>query len=377
MSAPAHEAPAGGAPRLAVVNGLRGVAILAVIWHHVGVLPVSWRAPLAFGWPAPWTSLLSNGWLGVNLFFVLSGLVLYLPYARGTRSLETPGGVRDFYRGRAKRLLPLYYVSLVVIWVCFIHPTLDLDGLGEVALVTTFTFVFTKSQFAPRFNGPLWSLGIELWASVLFPLLIVAARRIGVRRLLLHTALFALLIRCAGVAIAAVERPHNPYLNPLKDSAFGRLDDFVVGMLIAQLVVEKTWLEARRARWLAPLGVIALWLGCLAWDLRVAGTLPRAFAPFINIVVDGGLLALTCAALASRGALHRILASDVLQVPGKMCFSLYVWQGVAIRALLHPGYGLPDLALFFVLLAALSAITYRYIEFGHERDWRALFRGSA
>ncbi len=364
------------APRLGVINGLRGIAILAVIWHHFGLVAPTWRAPSVAGWPLPWASLLSNGWLGVNLFFMLSGLVLYLPYAQGARSLEGPHAVRDFYRRRAQRLLPLYYVSLVVIWIFSVHPTLDWDGAQEVGLVTTFTFVFTKSQYAPRFNYPFWSLGIELWVSVLFPLLLVGGRRFGARRLLLYVALLALAVRCAGVAIPAVDRPHNPYLNPLKDSALGRLDDFVFGMVIAELVVARSWLEARRARWLAPLGLLTLWIGCALWDLRATGHLPKAVAPFIGIVVDAGLFAVTCAAIASRGALHRLLASDLLQLPGKMCYSLYVWHAVVLRALIHPGYGVADVALFLVLLAALSAITYRYVEFGHERDWRALFRGS-
>lgn len=362
--------------RLGVVNGLRGVAILAVIWQHFGLVGPLWRAPVIGGWSVPWASFLSNGWLGVNLFFVLSGVVLYLPYARGKRALETASDVRDFYVRRAKRLLPLYYVSLVVVWVFSIRPALDLEGLREVGLVTTFTFVFTGSQFAPRFNPPLWSLGIELWLSVLFPMLVFAARRIGVRRLLVYAALFALAIRCASIAFPPFDPTHNPYRNPLKDSVLGRLDDFVVGMLIAQLFVERTWLEARRALWLAPLGLLSLWVGCAAWDLRATGALPKTGAPFINIVVDAGLFAITCAALASRGMLHRILSSDVLQVPGKMCFSVYVWQGVAMRLLIRPGFGAADVALYLVLLAALSAITYRYIEFGGERDVRALFRGS-
>ena len=371
-----HPRPSMVAPRLGVVNGLRGVAILAVIWHHFGRVAPTWRAPVVAGWPLPWASFLTNGWLGVNLFFMLSGLVLYLPYAQGTRTLEEPHAIRDFYRRRAQRLLPLYYVSLVVVWIFLVHPTLDAGGLEEVGLATTLTFVFTKAHFAPRFNSSLWSLGIEVWVSVLFPVLIVGGKRLGARRLLLYVALLALAVRCAGVAIPAFDRPHNPYLNPLKDSALGRLDDFVVGMVIAELVVARSWLEARRARWLAPLGLLALWTGCALWDLRATGHLPKAVTPFLDIVVDAGLFAITCAAIASRGLLHRLLSSGLLQVPGKMCYSLYVWQGIVLRALIHPDYGLADVALFVVFLAALSATTYRYIEFRHERDWRALFRGS-
>ncbi len=67
--------------RLAEINGLRGIAILAVVWHHLSFALVPTPPHL---WGMPTEPVLWNGWMGVNLFFILSGFVLYLPYAMGT-----------------------------------------------------------------------------------------------------------------------------------------------------------------------------------------------------------------------------------------------------------------------------------------------------
>ncbi|RQS08467.1 acyltransferase family protein [Burkholderia sp. Bp8991] len=70
-------------PRLAEINGLRGIAILAVVWHRLSFVLVPTPPRL---WGTPTELVLWNGWMGVNLFFILSGFVLYLPYAAGKRS---------------------------------------------------------------------------------------------------------------------------------------------------------------------------------------------------------------------------------------------------------------------------------------------------
>src|SRR5580700_65219 len=99
-------------PQLAAISGLRGVAIALVIFYHVlagGVTPQALNVSL-FGVTLSLSPFLTNGWTGVNLFFVLSGFVLFLPYAQHRRSMATLGDRLRFYRRRAWRLLPLFYV---------------------------------------------------------------------------------------------------------------------------------------------------------------------------------------------------------------------------------------------------------------------------
>jgi peptidoglycan/LPS O-acetylase OafA/YrhL len=308
---------------------------------------------------------------------MLSGLVLHLPYARGAREMRGWADAKSFYLRRAARLLPLYYLNLVVMMTFAVPPRLDAAGLEEIALVGTFTFPFTLRHWMPRFNWVFWSLGIEVWLSVLFPLLLVVLRRLGdAKRLLLAAALLALGVRIAAVVTDAFLLPGGPYLDALKDSVLGRIDDFVFGMVLAELVVDRQFLKARRIAWLGPAGALAVFAGCAAWDLHALGTIARDHVPLFNLVVDGGFFCFTLGAIGSRGLLHRVLASGPLQVPGKMCYSLYVWHGVATVPLLGPRLDAAHLALYLLLVGVISSLTYRFVEFPAERDVRALFRAS-
>ena len=353
--------------RLGAVDGLRGIAIAGVIWHHL--------AGIGPGW-----SLLSNGWLGVSLFFVLSGLVLHLPYARGSRTMVANADLVDFYRRRATLLLPLYYVNVAVLVAGASHAILPgwvPPSATEIALLATIAYTFTKTWYAPTINSPLWSLGIEVWFSVVFPLLAVLARRMGIARLLVGVAVFALAARFAGVLFPIFDRPHNPFLNPMKDGLLGRLDDFVVGMLLAELVVARSALfEARHARWLGPLGLLLLCAGASLWDLKVAKTLPASASPLFYLVVDAGAFCVTAAAIGSRGIFGRVLSSAALQVPGKMCFSVYVWHVPLKRLLLEaPTPGPGRYCVYFVVLAVVSVVSYRFVE--RQKDLRPLFQGNS
>lgn len=347
------------------MNGLRGIAILGVIWHHLASLK-------------PGYSLLSNAWLGVNLFFVLSGLVLHLPFARASRTMESRADAADFYRRRARRLLPLYYANIVILLLIAwsgIVAALAVPSSTEVVLLATITFTFTKDWYAPSLNYPLWSLGIEVWFSVVFPLLAVLARRAGILRFFLAVCVFALAVRFAGVVFPIFDRPHNPFLNPMKDGVFGRLDDFAVGMVLAELLVRGSSLfDAKRARLLGAGGFVLLCGVASLWDLKVMKILPPIVTPIFDLLTNAGMFAVTAAAIGATGFVGRVLRSAALQVPGKMCFSIYVWHNLWNRALLGPDATIGRYVLFFVLLAITSALSYRFIEFRHEREWRALFR---
>ena len=114
MAGPAPIRAEAGAEKLPVINGLRGVAILAVIYHHF-FIPTSWLASPIATMAHPLNALFENGFTGVNLFFLLSGFVLYLPYANGSRRVETWRDARGFYLRRLGRLMPLYYLAALVL----------------------------------------------------------------------------------------------------------------------------------------------------------------------------------------------------------------------------------------------------------------------
>src|SRR5271169_2972100 len=127
---PPSNAPEGdpAAGKLDVINGLRGAAIVAVVWHHLFGLYFKPGSEIALG-PAITQPLffLSYGWIGVQLFFVLSGFVLYLPFARGKATMASWADWKRYYGRRAARLLPLYYlVALLCLVLNQVPPVHDL-----------------------------------------------------------------------------------------------------------------------------------------------------------------------------------------------------------------------------------------------------------
>jgi peptidoglycan/LPS O-acetylase OafA/YrhL len=186
--------------RLSFINGLRGYAILAVIWHHV-FGPLYRAGHHGSEWAgltlSPYSPL-SNGWLGVNLFFVLSGFVLALPYFDGRRTFSAPGRIRWFYVQRAKRLLPLYYFCVLFSMIFIKRITAVEEPLRDLFLMATVTFNFLPETYLPRYNWVLWSLGLEVWFSIVFPFLIIAISRFGIWRVGFVVLVAAMGTRFAG-----------------------------------------------------------------------------------------------------------------------------------------------------------------------------------
>ncbi|MFT5716356.1 MAG: peptidoglycan/LPS O-acetylase OafA/YrhL [Oleiphilaceae bacterium] len=360
--------------KLGVINGLRGIAILAVIYHHV----FSWKTGPGFAaidmgnaTLLPFT-LLANGWLGVNLFFILSGFVLFYPYALQQKQFDSLACVKTFYWRRATRLLPLYYFSLLICIIFIVKP-LSIASLGEDAFyLLTVTFNFTNDLWAPRYNWVLWSLGIEVWFSILFPLLIVCIKKYGVIQVLIAVLIISLATRIIG------NDPQyytvNPYLNPIKDSLLGRLDEFLWGMFVCYFYVNH--LHKITKKWsviLFTLGILLVFVASLSWDYVILKMLPPSFIPFINIILDAGFVMLTISLLAMRENVIKWLFSNYLiQLFGVMCYSLYIWHGVAIPNIIS-AYDFLHLAMYFSLVFILSCFSYRYIEFGYKKDIKALF----
>lgn len=210
------------AERLPGLTGLRGLAALWVLLFHAWALGGT-PPP---GVEAPWLALLRAGWLGVDLFFVLSGFLL----AHGW--LRAPGGWPGLYLMRAARLLPAYYLQLVVLAL--------LGGLGVKAIgwqpadagsVLAHVLLWLNAwPWVPAHLGPWWSLAVEavfyLSLPLVLPSLRTPRRALG---LLLAAALLALLWRGA---IATMDVGIEQRIG-WAEHAPGRWVQFVAGAVLA------------------------------------------------------------------------------------------------------------------------------------------------
>lgn len=155
-----------------VLDGLRAVAILIVVWYHFW--QQSWLMPIVGDFNLDW--LPRNGAILVDFMILLSGFCLFLPYAREMVYGEKAPGALGFYKKRVARIMPSYYVSILIVLFCFALP------LGEYASGTAFwqDFVphlffvhnlFPQSHIYTHLNGALWTVAVEVQFYLLFPLL--------------------------------------------------------------------------------------------------------------------------------------------------------------------------------------------------------------
>jgi len=166
-------------PFMPELDTLRGIAVLGVVLLHA----FYWQyAGFSFG---PWASKLISatqpGWMGVNLFFVLSG---FLITGILLDSKNKPYFYRRFYTRRALRILPAYYLLLIVLLVLR-SSSAAFVGLSFIYLANMTGFFGVACDY-----GPLWSLAVEEHFYILWPTVV---RKLTTRRLaLISTAIVIL-----------------------------------------------------------------------------------------------------------------------------------------------------------------------------------------
>lgn len=222
------------------LDGLRAVAILPVVlFHSVMFLVVKAPSPLtSTGGEDPlrtavgWT--ISHGFLGVQLFFAISGFVVTLPFARYFLLGERKPSLRAFYVKRITRIEPPYLIALVLFGIGVFATARENfrweDFLAGAVYLRTALFGETPWAFFIS-----WSLEIEVQFYLLAPLLamIFALRSRFVRRVVLLAAIALSTAYAAHVRLAASELP--PLGGPLQHGSWlgSEISFFLVGMLVA------------------------------------------------------------------------------------------------------------------------------------------------
>ncbi len=230
--------------RIPALDGIRGVAVALVLLYHFFIFRRIYPThdPL---WLSPIARLFdlgsSMGWVGVQLFFVLSGFLItgILDDARGRT-----GYFRVFYSRRALRILPLYYAVLIVYLVVF--PRLALPAWANTQYVTVhqgwYWLFATNSLFAsaagwPRLTAHFWTLAIEEQFYLVWPMLVWWLSRRNTMRL-------CQFILCGGFALRFILLKDGVTPQTLYLLTPTELDGLVVGAFLALALRENdytTW----------------------------------------------------------------------------------------------------------------------------------------
>jgi peptidoglycan/LPS O-acetylase OafA/YrhL len=399
------------------LEGLRAVAALAVLVTHVSLNAMGNRGP--FG------GLLARLDVGVAVFFVLSGYLLYRPFVRALLRDEPLPSVRRYFRHRLLRIVPLYWVVVVASFlfapaVGLVMPTTAFDpsavGVTSVPLWTMARFAtFTQVYWHDSLAGPFpqaWTLATEMAFYLFLPVLVwaIAKRNRGDRPRRLRRQWFALggMVVAAQVYRLAMVLLAHPYdagvdhgttYTQLGAWLPNHLDMFAAGMAIAVIVVERDdrgpgraigrRLDAAYARRGAAgasvlLGLLVLWLaGC---QLGLSRT-DLSYGQVGEFVRHGAYLAIAVALVLpcvfgrrAGGGFRWFLATPPMQFLGRISYGIYLWQILVIgrwvsspftpggaEAARHPGmqFNVPfwtTLAWTVGVTVLLSAISWYLVE---------------
>lgn len=345
------------------LTGVRAVAAIAVVLHHIQVPP---SAPDAI------FNVVNAGYIGVPLFFMLSGLVLAWNYP----DLRPRAGGRAllrFYLARVARVMPLYWVVLA-----FLMLRTHMQGRAQAEWWLHALAVHTWSgdlRVGQRsYNGPAWSVCIEIFLYALFPLLVpvvaVLARRYGAKGLLaLVGAAFAVqLLLCMIFAVKgwADLSPFDPrsghrwlYRNPLT-----RIPDFVIGIAVAFLLMRGVTISRRAAN--------TAQVGCVLAVLAVATIRPEG--GLMRVLFYGAMWTLPFAVLlfslaaAPAAGLSRFLATRVMVQLGAASYALYLTHRWLIDGFGAPLVRQDGIMAWAMMLAVLGLClllaegAHRYVE---------------
>jgi peptidoglycan/LPS O-acetylase OafA/YrhL len=257
--------------------------------------------------------------------------------------------------------MPLYWVNVIVAFA--LTSATDNDHFwADAAIMGTATFNWTERLYVPFYNIVLWSLGIEIWFSVIFPALGGRAP-LQIRTLLASALVVSLATRVLGEWHYRPVWEMNPVLNPIKDS-------WPVGSTSSS----SAWRSpppcggyaprARRGGRMRARPAGRLGIGSPLGPGAVV-QLPRTVVPFINDLLLLGLFALVLGLLSVSARWKRAVTNAPLQVAGMMSYSLYLWHVLIVtRWFTTPADHRPfTYATYLLVTFGVAVLCYRYVEF--------------
>ena len=355
------------------LDGIRGLAIIAVVTYHAArnLTYTSSHEQIVQG-------LVGAGWVGVDLFFVLSGFLItgILLDAKGSDTF-----FRSFYARRVLRIFPLYIVFVTL-------ATLVAPALGWTTPQDATTLRGSQAWYwgylvnvmiarggwstGVWHTGHLWSLSVEEQFYLVWPAVVFAAGRKTLLRVALAVAVLSAALRAT---VVLTQGPSIAMYVLLP----ARMDGLAVGAILAVLVRDpNAWEKARR--W-APFAAITA-ATALAAVYRRELLAPTAkwteIAGYPSLAVLCGA-AIVAAVSAPAGSLRdRVFAHPVLRFFGRYSYGLYVWHELAIswlavhvlvpaRLPVVAGSHLPGNAVFvlaaFGVSVAWALVTWHALEY--------------
>jgi peptidoglycan/LPS O-acetylase OafA/YrhL len=307
--------------RIPALDGLRAIAIsLVVAYHATNGLEGNSPAQNLF------LRLAGQGWMGVDVFFVLSG---FLITGILIDTKDRPGMLRAFYARRFLRIVPVYVVFLL--FSLFVAERLGTSSADEAAqLLATQAWYWTfavnvliavKDWGAVTLpTGHLWSLGVEEQFYALWPIAVVLLSPSALRRTTIACVLMAEILRVV-LVLGGASGQVNFVLLPT------RMDLLAAGAYLACVFRdEHLWRRVSAARQVLTLGALLLFLVTILYRHTLDSR-----DGFDQIVLFPAIVSLSTVFVARSAAGWSLLEGSVLRGIGKISYGMYIWHVVALR----------------------------------------------
>lgn len=340
------------------LDGIRALAVLAVIAYHFN-----------FSWAR-------GGFLGVDIFFVLSGYLItstMLPLKGNQLTVS----LKKFWIGRFRRLLPAAYVMIITsfIWAMLFHKellhTLRGDALSSIFYSSNWWFIFHKLSYFDSFGSPsplknLWSLAIEEQFYVIWPVLLMIGLYVVKKQSKLAKIVFIGAI-CSAILMAIL---YQPGADPSR-VYYGtdtRCFELLIGCWLALIWPMKRLssqkLSTSHMKKLNAISFISftIFLVSIMYVDEFQTFLYRG-GMFLFCLNSAVLIACVCHPVSILG---RILAWKPLCWIGSRSYGIYLWHypvmvlGTPIHEIGNPSYW--RIALQLVLIVTIAECSYRFIE---------------
>ena len=365
-------APPPGNPRFPLLDALRAIAAFAIVFTHTASV-TNFNSD---NWLGQFTARLN---IGVALFFLLSGFLLYRPFVAARHQGRPTVRIRDYARRRVLRIVPAYWVALTLL---ALWPGLIAFWDGPWWRSYAFTQIYFKDGVISQGIFPAWSLCIEITFYLALPFLAAAIGRIARDRARVELVLLAVLALASLTARSVLQAAGGGYV--LQNTLVCYLDWFCVGMAMAvvsvaawgreheylplRIVVERPWVA-----WL--LAAVGFWV--VSTQLNLSRTF---FAIYSNGSYQGEhLLFVGVSALVMLpavfgdwhgGWIRRLLGWRVLAWLGLISYGVFLYHGPFVLWLSGhhadtwlPGSGYLSMTLVACAMAtAAAALSYYLVE---------------
>jgi peptidoglycan/LPS O-acetylase OafA/YrhL len=375
------------------IEGLRGIAVLWVMFfHYVVVRDGHFDDPAIAAIAAvhPLNVIARNGYLGVDLFFLISGFLLTLPWFMRASRGAPPPAIRDFYARRFWRIAPAYYVQLLVLFgivlpllkgITYWRSDLYVIAANVIAHLGFVHNTTPLTSSSLNMNGALWTLAVEAQYYALVPLAALAflrwpavtlvaaftaavAWQLGARHGLHSLVAFE---RWLGTPWGWSEASIRQLLLTQLPSYLGH---FAIGILAgrAWLAWREHPLPAYARRLLTVATVLALMLLYIVYGHLgpVAGDVTWLVVPLAF-----GLAFFTLAA-SDRPSPHPVLGRGPLAFLGRVSYSAYLYHLLVLVVwnAYMPPLGWLSMPLYLGVVIAIAWVSWRWVERPFLRRYR-------